>query len=340
MSIIQEFYEKYNFPAIQKLYQILKENGHNIKKKDIENFLLKQKEHEMLKIKQVKKKQLGHITSFTYKQNAQLDIFDLSKYSKANDNYKYLLTFIDVFTRKVFLRPLKKKNVDDVLINIIDIFKDYIPRVITSDSDLTFMSIKIQELFDEYNIYHDVIIARDDHRALGIIDRFALNIKTVLSKLFIRNNNTNWINYIDDLVDNYNNTPHSGIENLTPNEATLEKYQSDLAMINGYKSKKIKIKSTFIEGDRVRIKIKDIFKKGSEPRYGNKIYIVDSVNGKRITLDNNKTYLESDLIKTLIENTDNNIINETNRENSFNRNLQKGGLSMDNVLVEKRRQQK
>ena len=31
------------------------------------------------------------LTAFTYKQNAQMDIFDLSKYSKANDNYKYLL---------------------------------------------------------------------------------------------------------------------------------------------------------------------------------------------------------------------------------------------------------
>ncbi len=93
-NIIKEYYEKYNFPAIQKLYQLLKENGHDIKKK-IQ--------------KQVKKKQLGHITSFTYKQNVQIDIFDLSKYSKANDNYKYLSTFIDVFTRKVFVRPLKKK---------------------------------------------------------------------------------------------------------------------------------------------------------------------------------------------------------------------------------------
>ncbi len=46
----------------------------------------------------------------------------------------------------------------DVLINIIDIFKDYIPHVITSDSDLTFMSNKIQELFNKYDIYHDVII--------------------------------------------------------------------------------------------------------------------------------------------------------------------------------------
>ena len=40
------------------------------KKKDIEDFLLKQKEHEMLKVKQVKKKQTGHITAFTYKENA------------------------------------------------------------------------------------------------------------------------------------------------------------------------------------------------------------------------------------------------------------------------------
>ena len=65
---------------------------------------------------------------------------------------------------------------------------------------------------------------------------------------------------------------------------------------------------------------------------------MESVNGKRITLNNDKTYLESNLIKTLIESTDGNIINETNRENSAIRNLQKEGLNMDNVLVEKRKQ--
>jgi len=81
-DIIKEYYDKYNFPASQKLYQLLKENGHSIKKKEIENYLLKQKEHEMLKVKQIKKNKLGHITAFTYKENAQMDIFDLSKYSK------------------------------------------------------------------------------------------------------------------------------------------------------------------------------------------------------------------------------------------------------------------
>ena len=77
----------FNFPASEKLYRLLKKDGHNFKKKDIEDFLLKQKEHEMLKVKQVKKKQIGHITAFTFKENAQMDIFDISKYSKNNKNY-------------------------------------------------------------------------------------------------------------------------------------------------------------------------------------------------------------------------------------------------------------
>ena len=91
MNIVQEYYENYNFPGSEKLYRLLKKDGHNFKKKDIEDFLLKQKEHEMLKVKQVKKKQIGHITAFTFKENGQMDIFDISKYSKNNKNYKYLL---------------------------------------------------------------------------------------------------------------------------------------------------------------------------------------------------------------------------------------------------------
>ena len=53
MNIVQEYYENYNFPASEKLYRLLKKDGHNFKKKDIDDFLAKQKEHEMLKVKQV-----------------------------------------------------------------------------------------------------------------------------------------------------------------------------------------------------------------------------------------------------------------------------------------------
>ena len=195
----------------------------------------------------------------------------------------------------------------------------------------------MQDVLDENKIYHDVVIARDVNRALGIIDRFAININTTLSKLFLRNNNTNWIDYISKIVDKYNNTPHSSIAELTPNDATDPKYQADLGMINSHKAKKITVKSTFKEGDNVRIRIKETFRKGSEPKYSDKVYIIESVNGKRVTLDNDKTYLESDLIKTTFESSELNVINKVKKENSVNRILKKEGINEKNIITYSRR---
>ena len=69
------------------------------------------------------------------------------------------------------------------------------------------------------------------------------------------------------------------------------------------------MKSQYKEGDKVRIRIKETFRKGSEPRYSDKVYKVEHVNGKRVTLDNEKTYFESDLIKTIFESSEPNTIN-------------------------------
>ena len=37
MNIIQDYYENFNFPASEKLYRLLKKDGHNFKKTDIED---------------------------------------------------------------------------------------------------------------------------------------------------------------------------------------------------------------------------------------------------------------------------------------------------------------
>ena len=68
MNIIQEYYEIYNFPASVKLLSSFKKDCHTFKKKYIDDYLLKQKEHELLKVKQVKKKQIGHITAFSFEE--------------------------------------------------------------------------------------------------------------------------------------------------------------------------------------------------------------------------------------------------------------------------------
>ena len=55
------------------------------------------------------------------------------------------------------------------------------PTIITSDNDSTFLSQEMQKIFNKYGIIHDVA-PKNDHNSLGIIDRFARTLKTILHK--------------------------------------------------------------------------------------------------------------------------------------------------------------
>ena len=74
-----------------------------------------------------------------------------------------------------------------------------VPKIITSDSDSIFLSDELQTLFKKLGIIHNTVIL-NDHHALGLIDRFALTLKTIFSKCFIRYNNTNWVDILQTII--------------------------------------------------------------------------------------------------------------------------------------------
>ena len=45
------------------------------------------------------------------------------KYSKQNNNYKYISTVIDIFSKDSWCYPLKNKNSNDIINSFKDIFK-------------------------------------------------------------------------------------------------------------------------------------------------------------------------------------------------------------------------
>jgi len=61
--------------------------------------------------------------------------------------------------------------------------------------------------------------AKQDHRALGIIDNLAKRIKTILTKTFLVNKNQRWIDKIQNIINIYNNTSHISLDGLTPTQA-------------------------------------------------------------------------------------------------------------------------
>jgi len=241
---------------------------------------------------------MGHITSIKPFSTLQMDIFYLMKYYKQNHGYKYILCVVDVFTRMSFCLPMKTKEIAEVYDSIEELLKIINSNVykITTDNAATFLSHEVQKLLKKHDIYHDVVPV-NDHRSLGIIDRFARTLKTILHKSFIKNKNTVWSDILEKVIKNYNNTPNSGVLDLKPIDCTKGENIHMLLEYNLLKRKvETTLKNEFEIGNYVRIK-KTGYDKKREGIYSNEIYVVEYIDGKRILLNNQKWYVYDMLIK-------------------------------------------
>jgi hypothetical protein len=178
-----------------------------------------------------------------------MDIFDLSKYSTYNKNFKYILAVVDVFSRK-----MKTKSTNDCYkaFHLILEQAPRIPDTITSDSDSAFDAGKFQELLNERNIFY-MPVTLTDHHALGIIHRFARTLKTVITKIMLKTNTKIWIDHLSDIISRYNNTPHSSLGNIKPNDATNIENKTRITDLNLWKMTKNSTVSDLKDGDKLRL---------------------------------------------------------------------------------------
>jgi len=343
---LEKYYKKYNFPASSTLLKLLKNEGIKITKKEIDDFLATRVEQQQTIIKNERKKTLGKIVTYRPLSLIQMDIYVMAKYVTGNKGYKYILAIIDVFSRKVWTYKMKKKDNKNVQDSFKQFLSDskinkYTPTILMSDNDSTFINKSFQEILEKNKIIHQPNIL-DDHHALGLIDRFARTLKMILTRLFLQTKSTNWIDYIEQIIKNYNNNGHSSIDYISPNDAFLEKNFEKIYNIN-YEKSLFNIAISDIDvNDKVRIKIKGQFRKGTEARYTDEVYTVKKVKGNAITLDNDEVYKRSSLLivpKTTVTD-EKNVIVKVNKQNKINRNIDKEGLDVANIVLDKRKRNK
>ena len=134
---------------------------------------------------------------------------------------------------------------------------------------------------------------------MGIIDNFALRIKKILTALFLKNKNTNWINSIQNIVNHYNNSPHSALNNISPNDATKDVNKEMIFNINVDKKSHNKTVSDLKVGDKVRknILFQHKLSKGSDPKWSNKVFTVEEIHGNTIILNDKAMHKRVNLLK-------------------------------------------
>ena len=227
------YYELKNFDSINELYRKAKLLNKKLKKEDVSKYLKEQDTHQQTTIDKVEKIKFKPIyTEGPY--DYQIDLTFFPRYKYENNNYMVLFTAININTRYAYAYYAKNKELQSILKMLHVWLKNALTiENITCDKGSEFTNNEVKKWFHENNI-NVFYVKDDDHRKLSIINRFHRTLKDKLVKLFTANDNGRWIDDIDKIIKNYNDTRNKGIYNYTPNEATNSIYN----IINNNKKKR------------------------------------------------------------------------------------------------------
>lgn len=138
----------------------------------------------------------------------QLDTINLDEYAFPNNNYKYALTVIDVFSKYAWVIPQKSLKASETVESFKKILKD-LPelRTIQTDNGTEFQA-EFAKLIREKGYRHNLSQSHTP-QAQGQIERFNKTIKGMIHQYQTMYNTKIWVPAIDSLVLNYNNRIHS-----------------------------------------------------------------------------------------------------------------------------------
>jgi hypothetical protein len=136
--------------------------------------------------------------------------------------------------------------------------------------------------------------------------------------MFIKHDNTKWINKLKTVVTTYNNSKHSSLGGLTPNQAGEEKHFNHIHELNQIKRSYNQTVSDLKVGNLVRKNIAKTFSKGTEPKWSDEVFIVKAIRGNKIELNDDTIKLGNNLLHVPdgTESTNTNVIQKA-KENKY-----------------------
>ena len=115
------------------------------------------------------------------------DLIDMQAFSKGNNGIKYLLTVIDIFSKFVWIVPLKQKTGQEVANAFSRILKERKPSKMWVDRGREFYNKDVQKLFELYPV--------ENEEKSCVFERFNRTIKEKMFKYSSANNTRNMLIY-------------------------------------------------------------------------------------------------------------------------------------------------
>jgi hypothetical protein len=186
------------------------------------------------------------------------------------------------------------------------------------------------------------VMKSNNKHALDVIDIFAKNLKRVLSKEFLENKDTEWVSILPKIIEQYNNTPHTALENIIPNQAISgPKKREHVMHLNILKAQQNGFITDLKPGNKVRIDDTSLFKKGTESRWSDEVHVVQSAIGKSVTLTDGTTHRRSKVLMVphntvIAPNTEKNVLKVATKKHKDKLYFKREGIDEANVIQGKR----
>ena len=197
--------------------------------------------------------------------------------SKFNNGFRFLLCFIDIFSKCVWVVPLKDKKGISINNAFQKILKESDrrhsqskwrkPNKIWVDNGSEFYNSSFKKWLKDNDI--EMYSIHNEGKSV-VAERFIRTLKTKIYKYMTSVSKNVYIDKLNDIVNEYNNTYHRTIK-MKPVDVKDNAYIDSNKEVND-KDPKFKI------GDHLRIsKYKNIFAKGYTPNWSEEVFVIKKV---------------------------------------------------------------
>lgn len=203
----------------------------------------------------------------------QLDLADFTSLSRFNDNFKFVLIAIDIFSRFAFACPSKDKSAASVVDAFTSILNstNRLPTHIQTDKGREFHNVLFQSLLKQHNIVH--YTSENNDIKCALVERLIRTLKSRLYRYFTYAKTFRYLDVLQDILHSYNNSTHTSL-NLSPSEVTPMNEEQIFQKL--YKAPNKAVRYRFSIGDLVRINRNfTSFQKGYEVKWSREIFRIN-----------------------------------------------------------------
>ena len=247
-----------SFTSTEKLYQAVRRLGkYKISRQKIKQWL---QEQDVYTLHRGVKRKFSRRKIITSGVNIQwgADLASVVNIAKYNSGVKYLLIVLDVFSKYLFVKPLKSKRAKDVTEAFNRILQEaqghHSVQILYFDKGGEFNNRLFKSYLQKNNIKY--FTTQNENIKVSPVERVIRTFRNKMHKLFQSTRNYRYLEKLHDLAQSYNSTPHRSLPNhMSPSDVNEENEAIvwDHMYNNSKENDRTHATFKFIVGDLVRL---------------------------------------------------------------------------------------